>query len=231
MLIDRIYKKVKTFVNTDVRGNVTPVEFNLFLHDALQERQNELIGLINQHQNRANRGLSGSGLESLAENHREKLQQYLAKETQVSNTNGQLTVPSNAVYIDLVVKTKGDVEFEQCANFKEFRILKPNAKKSFPLSIRFGNVIETYPLAVEQSISISFIRKLIIPNWTYEVISGNELFNPSHPNFRDADAHPSEEDVLVVKVLKRFGINLKENEITAIASQTEQINTQQDLTT
>lgn len=232
MLIDRIYKKVKTFVNTDVRGNVTPVEFNLFLHDALQERQNELIALINQHQNRANKGMSGSGLESLAENHREKLQHYLAYTSVTSNTNGQIAIPNDLVYIDLIESTNrhGNIEFEQCSNFKEFRILKSNATKKFPLAIRFGNTIETYPTANQQSVKISYVRKLIIPNWTYEVISGNELFNSDHVNFRDADAHPSEEDVLVVKVLKRFGINLKENEITAIASQIEQINTQQELT-
>lgn len=230
MLIDRIYKKVKTFVNTDVRGNVTPTEFNLFLHDAIQERQNELIGIINQHQNRANRGMSGSGLESLAENHREKLQQYLSASTVTSNSTGQIAIPANAIYIDLIVKNKGDVEFEQCSNYREFRILKPNASSKLPLSIRFGNIIETYPIANQQAIRISFIRQVTIPNWTYQVISGAELFDPSHPNFRDADAHPSEEDALVVKVLKRFGINLKENEITAIASQTEQINTQQELT-
>lgn len=230
MLIDRIYKKVKTFVNTDVRGNVTPTEFNLFLHDAIQERQNELIALINQHQNRANRGMSGTGLENLAENHREKLQHYLSSQSVTSNSNGQITIPAEVVYIDLVVKTKGDVEFEQCANFREFRILKPNAKTQFPLSIRFGNIIETYPVARLQAIRIMFIRKPIIPNWTYEIISNNEMFSSSHTNFRDADAHPSEEDTLVLKVLKRFGINLKENEITAIASQAEQINTQQELT-
>lgn len=230
MLIDRIYKKVKTFVNTDVRGNVTPVEFNLFLHDAIQERQNELIGLINQHQNRANKGMSGSGLENLAENHREKLQHYLSLATTTTNSNGQITIPTQAVYIDLIEKTNGEV-FEQCSSYSEFRTLKPIATNSLPLSIRFGNTIETYPSAVTQTIKISFIRKPIIPNWTYEVISSNELFNPSHTNFRDADAHPSEEDALVLKVLKRFGINLKENEITAIASQTEQINTQQELTT
>lgn len=230
MLIDRIYKKVKTFVNTEVRGNVTPSEFNLFLHDAIQERQNELIELINQHQNRSNKGMSGSGLESLAENYREKLQHYLSSKQVTSSANGQITIPVEAVFLDLIVKTKGDIEFEQCSNYKEFRILKPNASSKLPLSIRFGNTIETYPVAKQQSITVSFIRKVLIPNWTYQVIQGNELFDQSHPNFRDADAHPSEENALVVKVLKRFGINLKENEITAIASQTEQMNSQQELT-
>lgn len=230
MLIDRIYKKVKTFVNTDVRGNVTPVEFNLFLHDALQERQNELIVLINQHQNRANKGLSGSGIENLAENHREKLEHYLSLETVTTNTNGQVAIPTNAVYIDLIENNNG-VAFEKCSNYSEFRTLKSIATNDLPLFIRFGNTIETYPLSVQQALKISFIKKPTIPNWTYEVISSNEVFNPSHTNFRDADAHPSEEDVLVVKVLMRFGINLKENEITAIASQSEQTNTQQQLTT
>jgi hypothetical protein len=229
VLIDRIYKKVKTFVNTDVRGNVTPSEFNLFLHDAIQERQNELISLINQHQNRADRGMSGSGLENLAENHREKLQHYLSLANVTSNSSGQIAIPAEVVYIDLL-EGKNNVEYEMCSNYREFRTLKPNAIKKFPLAIRFGNIIETYPIANTQPIKISFIRKVIIPNWTYDISTGTELFNPSHPNFRDADAHPSEEDALVVKVLKRFGINLKENEITGIALQTEQINNQQELT-
>lgn len=229
MLIDRIYKKVKTFVNTDVRGNVTPVEFNLFLHDALQERQNEIIELINKHQNRANKGFLGNGLENIAENYRQTLGHYLFFKTATSNTNGQITLPDDVIHIDLIENNKG-IAFEQCANYNEFRTLKPVAVKSLPIAVRFGNIIETYPIAKSQDIKISYIRKVIIPNWTYEVVSGTELFNPSHPNFRDADAHPSEEDVLVMKVLKRFGINLKENEITAIASQTEQINNQQELT-
>lgn len=230
MLIDRIYKKVKTFVNTDVRGNVTPVEFNLFLHDAIQERQNELVALINQHQNRANRGLSGIGIESLSENHRNKLNYYLSLEALTSNTNGQIAIPTNAVYIDSIL-TQDDKEFEQCASYKDFKTLKPNATIDFPLSIRFGNSIETYPIAANKNITISFIRKPLIPNWTYSVVANNELFNPSHQNFRDADVHPSEEDAIVIRVLKRFGVNLKENEIAAMASQTENINTQQELTT
>ena len=229
MLIDRIYKKVKTFVNTDVRGNVTPVEFNLFLHDALQERQNEIIELINKHQNRANKGFLGNGLENIAENYRQILWHYLFLKTVTSNANGQITLPDDVIHIDLIENNKG-IAFEQCANYNEFRTLKPVAVKYLPIAVCFGNIIETYPIAKSQGIKISYIRKVTVPNWTYEVVSGTELFNPSHPNFRDADAHPSEEDVLVMKVLKRFGINLKENEITAIASQTEQINNQQELT-
>lgn len=229
MLIDRIYKKVKTFVNTDVRGNVTPVEFNLFLHDALQERQNEIIELINKHQNRANKGLLGNGLENIAENYRQTLGHYLFFKSTTSNGNGQINLPEDVILIDLIENNKG-ISFEQCANYNEFRTLKPVAIALLPLFVRFGNTLETYPIAKNQSIKISYIRKVIVPNWTYEVVSGTELFNPSHPNFKDADAHPSDEDVLVMKVLKRFGINLKENEITVIASQTEQINNQQELT-
>jgi hypothetical protein len=160
MLIDRIYKKVKTFVNTEVRGNVTPSEFNLFLHDAIQQRQNELIELINKHQNRANKGLLGNGLENLSENYREKLNHYLSRNTVQSNINGQITIPDEVVYIDLIENTNG-IEFEQCSNFKEFRALKYNATNSLPLIIRFGNILETYPIANQQDISISFIRKPI----------------------------------------------------------------------
>lgn len=230
MLIDRIYKKVKTFVNTDVRGNVTPAEFNLFLHDAIQERQNELIELINQHQNRENRGLSSKGIENQANKYRDILNYYASFQIVISNAIGQITIPPTVVFIDSI-SDENDNQFEQCLNYKEFKTLKSLATTNYPLSIQLGKVIETNPRSINKNIGLSFIRKPIVPNWTYEVINDNEFFNSGHPNFRDADAHPSDEDVLVIKVLKRFGVNLKENEITAIASQTEQTNYQKELTT
>jgi uncharacterized protein YpuA (DUF1002 family) len=50
-------------------------------------------------------------------------------------------------------------------------------------------------------------------NWTYNVVGGAELFNPSANDFQDIDLHPSEENNVIVRVLLRFGVNLKENEI------------------
>jgi hypothetical protein len=229
MLINRIYSKVKTFVNTEVRGNVTPVEFNLFLHDALQERQNELISLINKHQNQANRGLLGSGLENLAENVREKLEHYLDFSNTTSNATGQITMPTNSIYIDIIENTTTSRFYEQCSNYNEFRILQKNAIADFPLSITFGSTIETFPVANTQNIRINFLRRVNTPNWTYTVTQGNELFNPSDANFRDCDAHPSEENILVLKVLQRFGINLKEQDLAAVATQDEIINDRKEL--
>jgi hypothetical protein len=45
------------------------------------------------------------------------------------------------------------------------------------------------------------------------VINGSELFNPSASDFQDIDLHPSEENNVVMRTLKRFGVNLKEEDL------------------
>lgn len=101
MLIDRIYQKVKTFVNTEGRGNVTPAEFNLILHNAIQARNEDYFFQKNRQTNRENRGLVENGLANTVDRLDEKIQHYLA-EAFINQTAGSYPLPSNYRYIDEV---------------------------------------------------------------------------------------------------------------------------------
>lgn len=110
MLIDRIYQKVKTFVNTEGRGNVTPAEFNLILHNAIQARNEDYFFQKNRQTNRENRGLVENGLANTVDRLDEKIQHYL-EETFINQTGGYYPLPDNYRYIDEIEVVKS-FEFE-----------------------------------------------------------------------------------------------------------------------
>lgn len=216
MLIDRIYKKVQTFVNTELRGNVSPSEFNLFLHDAIQSRNEEYFYDISRLVNKENRGYMPNFLENLPDRYREKVAHYLVEDVVLSlvvNTTNKYALPADYRYID-EVSINGNTSFEITKSNKEFNIVKALATKQFPVMVQVANTIKVSPATIE-AVTISYLRKVKIPRWTFTVVNGAELFNPSANDFVDADIHPSEEDEIVSRVLMRFGVNLKEQDIQA----------------
>jgi hypothetical protein len=226
MLIDDIYKKVKTFVNTDVMGNVSPAEFNLFLHNAIIERYEELNTDINKHQNRNNRGLSDNASENTTEQIRAKRQHYSVIDQTLSGVSPGFSIPLNIAYIESGYFNDKEVEF--CNNERDFKIKKSVAIIDYPIALMYAQNIKVHP-EVTGVFKLSYFRKPNKPNWTYQVFQGAEIFDPTHPNFRDADIHVTEENEIVRRVLKYFGINLKETDITNFAIQSEQMQNQTDL--
>jgi hypothetical protein len=229
MLIDRIYKKVQTFVNTELRGNVSPSEFNLFLHDAIQNRNEEYFYDISRMVNKENRGYMPNSLENLADRYREKVAHYLVEDVTlvlVTNTTNKYTLPADYRYID-EISINGNTSFEMTKDNKEFNIVKALATKQFPVMVQVANTIKVSPATLEAA-TISYLRKVKIPRWTFAVVNGAELFNPSANDFVDADIHPSEEDEIVSRVLMRFGVNLKEQDIQAYTMNKDNIDFNQE---
>lgn len=216
MLIDRIYKKVQTFVNTELRGNVSPSEFNLFLHDAIQDRNEEYFFDISRFVNKENRGFMPNFLENIADRFREKVSHYLVEDVALALENAKTdkyVLPADYRYID-EVSIGGNTSFETTKSSKEFNIVKALATKDYPVMFQTGKTIKVFPATLE-GVTISYLRTINIPKWTFTVVSGAELFNPSANDFVDADIHPSEENEIVRRVLMRFGVNLKEQDIQA----------------
>lgn len=222
MLIDRIYQKVKTFVNTEVRGNVTPAEFNLFLHDAIQSRYGDYIYEINRLQHRVHQGVTSNLTENLPNKIREKILHYLTETaTPIAiENNEKYRLPQDIYFLDEVEyvnqETSETTVFEVVKNKRSYNITKSQATATYPICLQVGEEIRTsHNLG---PLTISYLRKPKFGKWTYMVVNGAEIFNPGAGDFEDADIHPSEEDKIVVEVLMRFGINLKEQDIQASAN-------------
>lgn len=243
--VNRVYRTVLTMASSDIRGNVTPTEYNLFVNDVVEEIYEEYLFDVNRLLNRQNRGLMGSGLENLPARIREKIQHFSADAAMVNVTgylldgNGDqiLDDEGNPISADStttifqypadhrwtdVVYYNGSAEIEICPNMREFKTVsgfshtRPTVKN--PIGIKQGPVLRIAPITITDNVMISYLRNPVPANWTFTVIGTAEIFNPDAPDVANVDLHESEFNNVVVRVAKRFGINLKESDLTAVTT-------------
>ncbi|RDY57568.1 hypothetical protein [Flagellimonas nanhaiensis] len=221
MLIDRIYRKVQSFLNTETRGTLAPNRFNEFLHNAIQSRTEEYFYDVNRALNRQNRGLQGNYLQNVPDRILEKVQHYSVTATLAYDTDSTRTLPNDLKYIDTVEYTDGTV-LEGCKNRREFNILKSQANGQFPIYMKSADLLWVSP-TTNGLMTITYLRNPLIPKWTHQDLGGGQYaFDPTAGDFQDADIHPSEEDEMVRRVLMAAGVNLKEKDVQAFAMTEEQ---------
>ena len=229
--VDRIYKTVLMFANSDIRGNVKPTDLRLALYDVANEIVEEYFYEVNRMLNRENRGLINGGFENIPDRIREKILYFLKEDVVLNYAAPYFELPADLRHIDSVFYQENN-EVEFCKHNKEFKLLLNYTDtlptNTNPIGLRIGDKIKVAPTTIVDEVTISYLRNPLIPNWTYTVVGGAELFNPSAPDFQDIDLHPSEENRVVLATLKRFGVNLKETDLTQMTAAREQIDFNQD---
>lgn len=221
-MLDRIFQIVKMLLNTEARGDYSPSDFNRAINLAIDKVVDSYIFEINQAANRANRGLSGTGYENLPERIREKIGYLLTDSSDLVYDAPSLSfaLPSDTAWLDTIFYNT-TVEVENCKNAKEFRAIQNYVQaapsEQYPISLRNGNTIKILPISIISGVNVSYLRRPPFARWTYLVISGAEVYNPSAIDFQEVDLHESEFYRLVVLVLSYFGLNLKEIDVTNFA--------------
>jgi len=218
-MIDKIFQTVKTVLNTDGRGNVSPREFDLILNNVVLEKFEENIFERNRLLNKQNRGLVNNDLDNVATKLLERIQHYLT-DGDLTYNSGKFDFPSDLRYLDAIFYD--DEEVELCKNSKEFKLLK-NLKEtapdnSYPIGLKNGKAVKILPETIIDNVTVSYLRNPLIAKWTYVVLDGVEIFNPSANDYQDIDIHPGDEDDVIIRVLQKFGINLKEKDLQEIMS-------------
>ena len=219
-MINRIKKKVEFFLNTEARGNFKPQSFEEALHDAIQGRNEEYFYDLNRLIVRENRAMITGGIANITDKYSEKILHYLEETSPIPVVNKRITLPDDWRYLDVSEFTDGSM-IEFCKDKREFNILKTEATKQYPVCMLAGNVLSIAPATDTDTVTLSYLRQIKYPKWTYTTIDDVELFNPDAADFQDADIHPSEENEMVRRVLMAFGVNLKENDIQAFTMQEE----------
>jgi hypothetical protein len=210
--------------NSDIRGNVKPTEFRLAINDAVNEITEEYFYEVNRLLNRQNKGFINGGIENIPDRIREKILHFLVEDQLLVYAEPYFNLPNDLRYIDSVFyNDKANVEF--CKDNRNFRQLsyskdtKPTL--NYPIGLQVGTKIKIGPSVINDKVTVSYLRNPKIANWSYVVVDGSEIFNPSSPSFQDVDLHSSEFNNLVLKTLHRFGVNLKEEDLVRNASAEE----------
>lgn len=229
--IDRVLRTVLTLANTDVIGNAKPDEARMLINNSVDEIVEEYFYELNQMISRENTGRISSGIENIPDRIREKIL-YFLKDRIISKVNGYFALPDDLRYIDTAVvnmdfgpsssfKSYNDSIIEESKSMKEFNVVsRVNASMEYPIYLITTNGLMVRPNKVDR-IRLSYLRKHKIAKWSFVVIRGNEVANPSAPDYQDIDLHPSEESKVVLKTLNKLGINLKEQDLQAVTMNKE----------
>jgi len=226
--VDNVYRTLQSLANSDVRGNIKPDEFRLLLNDVVNEIIDGYFSELNRVVGRENKGLVGGGLENLPNRIGEQLRYFLKLRTLSYNNNfSYFILPADYRFIDTVIYDKKHT-LEICANAKDFQQLVNSSfaypTDDYPICLHFDDKIKIAPDSITSNVELWYLRKHKPANWTFVVINGVDVFNPSALDFADIDLHPSEENNVVLRCLSRLGLNLKERDLVSSANAKEQQN-------
>jgi hypothetical protein len=218
-MIDNVFQTVKTIVNKELAGNLTPTELNKLAKLAQDEIFASYFEDINLLKNKQNRGLTNLNNANLPQKVRQKIDIFSTTAIMTDNS-GLYTLPTDLYFVEdrgIIYGNDTVVDEAQKSelSFLNSSIAAPST--TFPVYERLGNDIKIYPSTITDPITVRYIRRPLTPRWTYTEVFSKELFNPSAVDYQDFELHVSEFDNLVLKMLSYAGINLREGEVALYA--------------
>jgi len=119
-MIDLIYKIVQTVLNKELRGNITPDEFNKIAKQVQEEIYSEYFGDNNLQQNKENRGLTNKNFGNLPQMVRQKISKFTKKSTLTYDSGSlRFDLPSDMYFMidNGIIYNNNVVEEVQVADF------------------------------------------------------------------------------------------------------------------
>ncbi len=189
----------------------------MLINQTVEELYEELFFEVNRLINRQNRSLLNTVLENTTEKIRERIQHYLTDKTLTSNTN-IFDIPKEVRFFDTVLF--GSTFIELSKNNKEFLLSQDDVCEQYPIGLKTHNKLTVLPKSIHE-IKITYLRNPRPAKWTFKTIGEKDIFNPTASDFADIDIHSSQEEDLIISVLQKLGINLKDKDIQVVTQRDE----------
>lgn len=224
-MIDIVYQLLKTIVNKELRGNVTPAEFNLIAKQVQDRIFRGYLEDANRDKVKENRGLTSKNFAKLSFFQRQRIEQFQAQASLVYNlTTLNFDLPTDIYFIkDHGVSFGGNVVDEvESADIVFLSSSLSSPSETFPVYERNAASITLLPTTITTDVTCRYLRTPEDPKWTYIEVSGVEMFNNAAVDFQDFELHESEFPNIVIQMLSFFGINIRETEVTQYAEALKQ---------
>ena len=232
--VDTVYQKVLTIANKEQRGYITPQEFNLFANQAQISIFDQHFYDINQFSRLHGNDTEYSDMLGLLN---EKIAAFKRIGDCVYNsTGGFFTLPlyqGRPPYKLGTVIFRGQKEVEE-VNENELLYMnlspltKPTRDRPVYTQRHAGPVTGAHhsifisPTNITTNVAASYISFPADVHWGYVVVNDQALYNAGESI--DFELHPSDEEDLVLKILKYAGVSIKDlGLLQAAASEEMQI--------
>lgn len=225
-MIDTIFQVIKTVVNKELRGNLTPSEFNLIATQVQERIFRGYMEDANRDKVKQNRGMTSKNFANLSMYQRQRIEQFWASSTLAYNgTSLDFTLPVDIYFIkDRGIDYNGTVVDETEASDISFlgsSLASPS--ETFPVYERKESSIRVFPNTITDSVVCRYLRVPKAPKWTYQIVNNIEMFDPTQSDYQDFELHESEFARIVIMILSYFGINIREPEVTQYAEALKRI--------
>ena len=217
-MIDTIYQVVMTILNKELRGNVTPAEYNLVAKLAQNKIYRDYFVELTKDQHKFNRGFGGKGLANIPLQTRQKIDMF-SKTATLAYVSGRFTLPSDLYFIkDGGVLYNTNVITEGQSSRSSYKgSSKSSVSSTFPQYHREGDSLIITPATIIDNVTCKYLRTPLDPKWTYTVISNREFFDNTAVDYQDFELHPSEIDNLAIEILSMFGVNIRDLDVMTYA--------------
>lgn len=223
-MIDRVRNVVLTLLNKENRGFVSPSEFNRLADLAQKSIFEENFYHYNRLVNMENIMMTNSEYANLASNLQEKIDVFAeTSPLEYDENTGFFTIENEDVYRvqNLTYKNRTiEIAPKSIINLLQSENYAPPTE-TYPMYTRFGDKFKVYPESIENLVNCFYIRKPKQPKWTYIELQGNPIFNPNAVDFQDFELHPSDEVMVIIKLMSYFGVSVRDADIIQVSKQDE----------
>ena len=230
--VDTVYQRVLALANKEQRGYITPQEFNLLANQAQMLVFEQYFYDIDKFS-----AMQGNETEysDMIKTLNEKISIFKKYDTALVKTGSFFEYPADMYKLGtLYYATTGlledgveiqEINYDELLDYYNSPLTKPN--KSRPLYIRREEGIRIISAAtITSGVTATYIKKPTKVNWGYVITMGEAMYNASAS--QDFELHPSEESLLVIKILEMAGIVLNKPGLSQTAANEEmEIITQQ----
>jgi hypothetical protein len=229
-MINQVYTTVLAIINKDNRGYVTPLEFNLYAELAQMSLFEDLFHKYSKSIVKQNARMYHSEFSDIPKHIREIIDVFTS-ECALSLSNG-LWYPNGTDFYRLIKIDLNQKELEEVSKLEINRLLSNNLASptlQYPAYISLNGGYRLYPNTIDGKFcDVTYIRKPKRPNWTYNVVAGNPLFNPTAVDYQDFEFPESMFSDLVIKILGYAGVEIREADIIQVSQGMEANNNNQE---
>lgn len=224
--VNFIRNSVLFIMNKSNLGFIGASELDIFCNLAQRDIYENLFFQYNQMLNRENKRLTGSEYANLKGNIQEQIDYFATYSTTGefvfdapaetwSFTNNNLYRVENLSLVETATEKKVDVELvskRQLNVLVNSDMTKPSLM--FPVYEKIGSKFKLFPLVPSNYyLELFYLRTPKSPKWSFTLVRGNPIYNPSASDLQDIDLHESLLVPFLTKVLSYCSVSIREPEV------------------